>query len=153
MTVTQANVSAAAAVSDRVKRHLLVDRVYHWLMAACVLTLLATAFLPIIGYKFEWLGLHWTTGVALQNLAFDSSMHEFVTGAQVPYWISLILCYATLLQRLVVPFGFYFKRYRIWSVLILGSMHIGYAILMYVNIFPLVGITIVMHYGLVDWLL
>src|SRR5260370_34190446 len=67
-TVTQANVSAAAAVSDRVKRHLLVDRVYHWLMAACVLTLLATAFLPIIGYKFEWLGLHWTTGVALSVL-------------------------------------------------------------------------------------
>ncbi len=82
----------------------------------------------------------WTTGVALQNLAFDSSMHEFVRGTHVPYWISLILCYVTLLQRLVVPFGFYFKRYRIWSVLILGTMHIGYAILMYVNLFPLVGL-------------
>ena len=82
----------------------------------------------------------WTTGVALQNLAFDSSMHEFVRGSHVPYWISLILCYVTLLQRLVVPFGFYFKRYRIWSVLILGAMHIGYAILMYVNLFPLVGL-------------
>src|SRR5258706_4764467 len=82
----------------------------------------------------------WTTGVAVQNLAFDSSMREFARGVQVPYWISLILCYATLLQRLVVPFGFYFKRCRIWSVLILVSMHIGYAILMYVNIFPLVGI-------------
>src|SRR5260370_5506867 len=68
MTVPQANVSAAGAVSDRVKRHLVVDRVYHWLMAASVLTLLATAFLPIIGYKFEWLGLHWTTGVALSAL-------------------------------------------------------------------------------------
>src|SRR6266849_4939345 len=68
MTVTQASVSAAGAVSDRVKRHLLVDRVYHWLMAACVLTLMATAFLPIIGYKFEWVGLHWTTGVALTLL-------------------------------------------------------------------------------------
>src|SRR5258707_7058699 len=68
MTVTQANVSAAGAVSDRVRRHLLVDRVYHWLMAACVLTLLATAFLPIIGYKFEWLGLHWMTGVAFSAL-------------------------------------------------------------------------------------
>jgi hypothetical protein len=82
----------------------------------------------------------WTTGVALQNLAFDSSMHEFVRGTRVPYWVSLILCYVTLLQRLVVPFGFYFQRYRIWSVLILGMMHIGYAILMYVNLFPLVGI-------------
>ena len=81
----------------------------------------------------------WTTGVALQNLAFDSSMHEFARGTQVPYWISLILCYVTLLQRLVVPFAFYFQRYRFWSVLILGSMHIGYAILMYVNIFPLIG--------------
>jgi cytochrome b subunit of formate dehydrogenase len=68
MTVTQANVSATKEVPARVTRHLLIDRVYHWLMAACVLTLLATAFLPIIGYKFEWLGLHWTTGVALSAL-------------------------------------------------------------------------------------
>jgi hypothetical protein len=81
----------------------------------------------------------WTTGVALQNLAYDSSMHEFARVVQVPYWISLILCYVTLFQRLIVPFGFFFKRYRLWSVLILGCMHIGYAILMYVNIFPLVG--------------
>jgi len=66
MTVTQANASATREV--RVTRHLLVDRVYHWLMAVCVLTLLATAFLPIIGYKFEWLGLHWTTGIALSAL-------------------------------------------------------------------------------------
>src|SRR5215470_14269650 len=68
MTVRQANVSAPGAMSVRVRRHLLADRAYHWLMAACVLTLLATAFLPIIGYKFEWLGLHWTTGVALTAL-------------------------------------------------------------------------------------
>ncbi len=68
MTVSQVNVSVPASVAGRVKRHLLVDRIYHWLMAACVLTLLATAFLPIIGYKFEWLGLHWTTGVALSAL-------------------------------------------------------------------------------------
>jgi thiosulfate reductase cytochrome b subunit len=29
---------------------------------------MATAFFPIIGYKFEWLGLHWTTGVVLSAL-------------------------------------------------------------------------------------
>jgi len=68
MTVLHANMSVAESASGRVRRHLLVDRIYHWLMAACVLTLLATAFLPIIGYKFEWLGLHWTTGVALSAL-------------------------------------------------------------------------------------
>jgi hypothetical protein len=82
----------------------------------------------------------WTTGVALQNLSIDSSIHDFARGTHVPYWISLILCYVTLVQRLVVPFGFYFRRYRPWSVLILGTMHLGYAILMNVNLFPLIGI-------------
>jgi hypothetical protein len=87
---------------------------------------------------FGW--IPWTTGVALQNLSVDSSFHDFARGTHVPYWISLILCYVTLLQRLVVPFGFFFRRYRLWSVLILGTMHIGYAILMNVNLFPLIGI-------------
>ncbi len=64
----QTDASVAAARASRVTRHLLVDRAYHWLMAACVLTLMGTAFLPIIGYKFEWLGLHWTTGVGLSAL-------------------------------------------------------------------------------------
>jgi hypothetical protein len=82
----------------------------------------------------------WTTGIALQNLAVDSSIHDFARGTQVPYWISLILCYVTLIQRLVVPFGFFFRRFRFWSVLILGTMHVGYAILMNVNLFPLIGI-------------
>ncbi len=82
----------------------------------------------------------WTTGVALQNLAIDSSIHDFARGTYVPYSISLILCYVTLIQRLVVPFGFFFTRYRFWSVLILGTMHVGYAILMNVNLFPLIGI-------------
>ena len=68
MSVSQANVSARASAPGRIRRHLLVDRVYHWLMAACVLTLMATAFLPIVGYKFEWLGLHWSTGVVLSAL-------------------------------------------------------------------------------------
>jgi cytochrome b subunit of formate dehydrogenase len=72
MTVSQVDAqmdtSAAAAPADRVRRHLLIDRAYHWLMAACVLTLMGTAFLPIIGYKFEWLGLHWMTGVGLSAL-------------------------------------------------------------------------------------
>lgn len=83
----------------------------------------------------------WTTGLAIQNLmAFDNSVHEFARGIHVPFWLSWVLCYVTLFQRLVVPFGFFFKRSRIWAVLILGTMHIGYAILMYVNLFPLIGI-------------
>jgi formate dehydrogenase subunit gamma len=68
MSVSQVNVSAAAAASGRITRHLLLDRLYHWLMAACVLILMATAFLPILGLKFEWLGLHWATGILLAVL-------------------------------------------------------------------------------------
>lgn len=54
----------APAVS-RVMRHALVDRVFHWITAACVLTLLATSFLPILGVKFDWVTIHWITGVVL----------------------------------------------------------------------------------------
>jgi len=46
-------------------RHRGPDRLYHWLMAASVLTLLATAFLPIVGWKFDWLAAHWIAGVVL----------------------------------------------------------------------------------------
>jgi len=113
-----------------------LSSVYAWLV---VLVQLAVYLFAGVNKLIDgW--VPWTTGVALQNLAFDSSMHEFVRGTHVPYWISLIFCYVTLTQRLVVPFGFFFARYRIWSVLILGVMHIGYAILMQVNLFPLVGI-------------
>jgi formate dehydrogenase subunit gamma len=69
MSVIHASPSATAeAQPERVRRHRLVDRLYHWLMAACVLTLMATAFLPIVGIKFDWLGLHWMTGVVLAVL-------------------------------------------------------------------------------------
>jgi formate dehydrogenase subunit gamma len=56
------------APAERVLRHHLADRIYHWLMAASVLTLMGSAFFPIIGWKFEWVSLHWMTGVALALL-------------------------------------------------------------------------------------
>lgn len=49
----------------RVLRHALVDRVFHWVSAACVLTLLGTAFLPIVGVTFGWVTIHWVTGIVL----------------------------------------------------------------------------------------
>ncbi len=54
--------------SVRVMRHALVDRLYHWLMAIAVLTLMATAFLPILGWKFQWVEIHWMSGVLLAAL-------------------------------------------------------------------------------------
>lgn len=55
----------AGSPADRIERHKFVDRAYHWLMAASVLILLVTAFLPILGIKFEWVGIHWVTGLVL----------------------------------------------------------------------------------------
>ena len=60
--VTDVRSSGAPA---RVVRHALADRVFHWLTAACVLTLLGTAFLPILGLKFDWVMLHWMAGLVL----------------------------------------------------------------------------------------
>jgi formate dehydrogenase subunit gamma len=71
MSASEARGSAgpdSKASSDRVHRHHFADRCYHWLMAASVLMLMGTAFLPIVGWKFEWVSLHWMTGVVLTLL-------------------------------------------------------------------------------------
>jgi cytochrome b subunit of formate dehydrogenase len=57
--------TSGSTATDRIQRHKSIDRAYHWLMAASVLILLVTAFLPILGVKFEWVGIHWVTGLVL----------------------------------------------------------------------------------------
>jgi cytochrome b subunit of formate dehydrogenase len=49
----------------RVVRHSLAARLFHWVMAAAMLTLLFTAFLPILGFKFAWVTIHWMAGLVL----------------------------------------------------------------------------------------
>jgi formate dehydrogenase subunit gamma len=46
-------------------RHRLPDRLFHWVMALAVINLGATAFLPLIGVRFEWVPIHWWSGVVL----------------------------------------------------------------------------------------
>ena len=50
---------------DKIVRHAAVDRAIHWLIAASVITLLLTAFLPILGVEFAWVTIHWAAGFAL----------------------------------------------------------------------------------------
>jgi formate dehydrogenase subunit gamma len=57
--------AGAASASAKIVRHALVDRLFHWVTAMCVLVLLATAFLPIVGVEFGWVTAHWITGVVL----------------------------------------------------------------------------------------
>ena len=59
------NEAAAARVPQRVTRHSLAARMFHWIMAASMLTLLATGFVPILGLKFAWVEIHWMAGIVL----------------------------------------------------------------------------------------
>jgi cytochrome b subunit of formate dehydrogenase len=49
----------------RIPRHSFVARVFHWVMAFAMLTLLITAFLPIVGVRFAWVQWHWMAGILL----------------------------------------------------------------------------------------
>lgn len=65
MTDTEAATPGADSAAGKVIRHAGADRAFHWVTAACVLTLMATAFLPILGLKFTWVDIHWVTGLVL----------------------------------------------------------------------------------------
>ncbi len=58
----------ASDAPDRVTRHSGLARLGHWLMAASTLTLLGTAFLPILGIEFAWVDIHWMSGLVLSVL-------------------------------------------------------------------------------------
>src|SRR5206468_426805 len=49
----------------RIPRHSLAARLFHWIMAASMFTLLFTAFLPKIGVQFDWVTYHWIAGSVL----------------------------------------------------------------------------------------
>jgi cytochrome b subunit of formate dehydrogenase len=49
----------------KIPRHTGVARIFHWIMAASMLVLVFTAFLPIVGVKFAWVQWHWIAGLVL----------------------------------------------------------------------------------------
>ena len=50
---------------ERIQRHSVAARVFHWTMSASMLVLLATAFVPLLGLQFPWVTIHWIAGVVL----------------------------------------------------------------------------------------
>jgi cytochrome b subunit of formate dehydrogenase len=57
--------SPGVALPPRIPRHSLVARLFHWIMAAAMFTLLFTAFLPKVGIQFNWVTYHWIAGTVL----------------------------------------------------------------------------------------
>ena len=54
-----------ATLPPRIPRHSRVARLFHWIMAASMFTLLFTAFLPKVGVQFDWVTYHWIAGTVL----------------------------------------------------------------------------------------
>jgi cytochrome b subunit of formate dehydrogenase len=95
------------ATAGRVVRHALTDRLFHWLGAACVLELLGTAFLPIIGVEFGWVTIHWVTGLVLMAAVLFHVVRVVLRGTFGSMWIgradlkdALEIVGATLARRL-----------------------------------------------------
>jgi cytochrome b subunit of formate dehydrogenase len=57
--------ASASAIPERVPRHTLAARLFHWIMAASMFALLITAFLPKVGIQFNWVVYHWIAGLVL----------------------------------------------------------------------------------------
>ena len=55
----------AAELPRQIPRHSLAARLFHWIMAASMFTLLFTAFLPKVGVQFNWVTYHWIAGSVL----------------------------------------------------------------------------------------
>lgn len=75
------------ATAGRIVRHALPDRLFHWVSAACVLTLLATAFLPILGVEFGWVTPHWITGLVLAAAVLFHFARVLARGTWRAMWI------------------------------------------------------------------
>lgn len=73
---------------DRLVRHRAPDRCYHWCMAASVLTLLATGFLPIVGVKFAWVDAHWIAGTVLAALV---AVHIVRATIWQDFWAMMVV--------------------------------------------------------------
>jgi len=59
----------------QIERHTFMARLFHWVMAASMFTLLFTAFLPIVGVKFAWVRWHWMAGLVLTGAIIYHIIH------------------------------------------------------------------------------
>jgi cytochrome b subunit of formate dehydrogenase len=62
---TDAMEAARVDLPPLITRHGAGARMFHWVMALSMFTLLFTAFLPIVGVQFAWVTWHWAAGLLL----------------------------------------------------------------------------------------
>lgn len=74
--------------NNHVTRHSPLSRVFHWLMAGCILTLLATGLLPVLEVKFEWVEPHWIAGLVLTIAVLIHIIRSLSPAKIKSLWIS-----------------------------------------------------------------
>jgi len=89
MAVAAEQIQALPQRSETIQRHAGIDRAFHWLTAATVLTLMGTGLLPHIGIRFEWLPVHWITGIVLTVLVAFHLVRSLVWRKLRAMWFSM----------------------------------------------------------------
>lgn len=72
---TDALESVNKDLPERIERHSLMARLFHWVMAASMFVLLFSAFLPIVGVQFAWVTWHWIAGLVLTGSIIYHIIH------------------------------------------------------------------------------
>jgi formate dehydrogenase subunit gamma len=73
-------------VPPRVVRHGRSARISHWILAASVLVLLVTGFVPILALGFPWLTIHWVAGLVLTGYLFYHVVDTVRRGTLRSMW-------------------------------------------------------------------
>jgi len=84
----QAGPELTGRIPERVVRHPLASRLFHWVMAASMFVLLFTGFLPVLGVRFDWVMLHWIAGLVLIGTILFHIVHATVWLSLEDIWIS-----------------------------------------------------------------
>ena len=75
--------------SNKVLRHRLTERLFHWTMATCMLVLLATGLMPIFGLKFDWVAPHWIAGLILTAAVLIHMVRAFTILRFRHMWLGI----------------------------------------------------------------
>lgn len=80
--------TTGVGIPERVERHSLIARIFHWGMSVTMFILLGTAFLPILGIQFNWVTTHWVTGLVLTGLIVFHIIHSTFWMDLKSMWIT-----------------------------------------------------------------
>jgi formate dehydrogenase subunit gamma len=80
--------SAGAGIPEKVVRHSIASRLFHWLMTAAVFVLLVTGFFPVLGIQFDWVAIHWIAGLVFVGTIVFHIIHSMGWMEVRNIWIS-----------------------------------------------------------------